>query len=243
MRGETRPPKNRTAPIRNEELDNTGMKEELASLRKHLVARDAKAEKITVDMEVKLSKLSQQVEAASIKEELEGKFNKLSEQVEQLTKLNLSRLPTIESNRQNHSWYTRNQGYTKGMPKGNCFGHYRNSCPKLRQRERPDSPGERQGSSKNKPSSKRVTNLKGGWLVPGTIQGVNVEMLVDSGSDVTLVDCRFYENIPAAARPKLNPTDCSLTTASGSPMTPVGEAHLHLKLGTQAWSYPFIFSS
>ena len=25
-------------------------------------------------------------------------------------------------------------------------------------------------------------------------------------------------------------------------MTPVGEAHLHLKLGTQAWSYPFIIS-
>ena len=135
-------------------------------------------------MEVKLAKLSQQVATASIKEKFEGKFNKLSEQVEQLTKINLSRLPTIESNRQNHSWYTRNQGYTKGTPKGNCFGcgqpgHYRNSCPKLRQRERPDSPGERQGSSKNKPSSKRVTNLKGGWLVPGTIQGVNVEMLVD----------------------------------------------------------------
>ena len=247
VRGETRPPKNRTAPIRNEELDNTGMKEELASLCKQLDARDAKAEKIIEDMEVKLSKLSQQVETASIKEEFEGKFNKLSEQVEQLTKLNLSRLPTIESNRQNHPWYTRNQGYTRGTPKGNCFGcgqpgHYRNSCPKLRQRERPDSPSERQGSSKNKPSSKRVTNLKGGWLVPGTIQGVNVEMLVDSGSDVTLVDSRFYENIPAAARPKLNPSDCSLTTASGSPMTPVGEAHLHLKLGTQAWSYPFIIS-
>ena len=120
--------------------------------------------------------------------------------------------------------------------------HYRNSCPKLRQKERPDRPSERQGSSKNKPSSKRVINLKGGWLVPGTIQGVNVEMLVDSGSDVTLVDSRFYENIPAAARSKLNPSGCSLTTASGSPMTPVGEAHLHLKLGTQAWSYPFIIS-
>ena len=48
--------------------------------------------------------------------------------------------------------------------------------------------------------------------------------------------------LPAAARPKLNPSNCSLTTASGSPMTPVGEAHLHLKLGTQAWSYPFIIS-
>ena len=71
VRGETRPPKNRTAPIQNEELDNTGMKEELASLRKQLDARDAKAEKIIEDMEVKLSKLSQQVETASIKEEFE----------------------------------------------------------------------------------------------------------------------------------------------------------------------------
>ena len=57
-------------------------------------------------------------------------------------------------------------------------------------------------------------------------------MLVDSGSDLTLVDSRFYDNIPVTARPRLSPSTCSLNTASGSLMTPVGEACFHLKLGT-----------
>ena len=84
--------------------------------------------------------------------------------------------------------------------------------------------------------------MKGGWLVPGTVQGVEVEFLVDSGSDVTLVDSRFYDSIPAYARPHLDPTGCCLPTASGSPMAPVGEAHLKLGFGAQNWSYPFIVS-
>ena len=73
--------------------------------------------------------------------------------------------------------------------------------------------------------------MKGGWLVPGTVQGVEVEFLVDSGSDVTLVDSRFYDSIPAYARPHLDPRGCCLPTASGSPMAPVGEAHLKLGFG------------
>ena len=227
-RGESRPAKNRTAPVQAEDQKGTVSKGELASLQKQielLLTRESKAE--------------QDSKAIA---DLQGKLSKLSDQVESLTKLGVSKSQTNWINRSEWLHRSKNSNNMGRFPKGNCFecgqpGHYKNSCPKSKKTEVTSSK-ERQESSR--PVAQRVTNLKGGWLVPGTVQGVEVEFLVDSGSDVTLVDSRFYDSIPAYARPHLDPTGCCLTTASGSPMAPVGEAHLKLGLGAQNWSYPFI---
>ena len=85
----------------------------------------------------------------------------------------------------------------------------------------------------------RTVSRKGLWLVPGTTEGVKVEMLVDSGSDRTLVDSKFYNSIPAAARPTLGPSTWSVDTTSGSLIVAIGEADFHLQLRNQTCSYPF----
>ena len=65
-------------------------------------------------------------------------------------------------------------------------------------------------------------------------------MLVDSGSDVALVDSKFYNSIPAAARPRLGPSTWSVDTTSGSSIVAIGEADFQLQLGNQTLSYPFV---
>ena len=67
-----------------------------------------------------------------------------------------------------------------------------------------------------------------------------VDLLIDSGSDVTLMDIEVYNQIPESVRPLLKETETNLSTTSGSPMTTSGEALFKLQLGNSEWSYPFI---
>ena len=190
--------------------------EELSSLRKQieaLIARESKAEK-----------------ALKIIAELEQKVSKLMEQVESLTKIGLAKTKSYQSNWKNRPDRFRNQNNGNSIPTGNCFGcgqpnHYRNACPKIKKTQS-KSESEQQETSQ---SNARTVSRKGLWLVPGTIEGVKVEMLVDSGSDRVLVDSKFYNSIPAAARPRLGPSTWSVDTVSGSPIVAVGEADFQLQ--------------
>ena len=65
-------------------------------------------------------------------------------------------------------------------------------------------------------------------------------LLVNSGSDRALVDSKFYNSIPAAARPRLDPSAWSIDTTSGSPIVVICEADFQLQLGNQTCSYPFV---
>ena len=203
------------------------MNEELASLRKQieaLIIRESIAEK-----------------ALKTVAELEQKVSKLMEQVESLTKIRLAKTKSYQSNWKNRPDRFRNQNNGNSIPRGNCFGcgqpgHYRNACPKVKKTQF-KSVSERQETSQ---SNARTVTRKGLWLVPGTIEGVKVEMLIDSGSDRTLVDSKFYNSIPAAARPRLGPSTWSVDTVSGSPIVAIGEADFQLQLGNQTLSYPFV---
>ena len=201
--------------------------EELASLRKQievLIIRESIAEK-----------------ALKTVAELEQKVSKLTEQVESLTKIRLAKTKSYQSNWKNRPDRSRNQNNGNSIPTGNCFGcgqpgHYRNACPKIKKTQI-KSVSERQETSQ---LNTRTVTRKGLWLVPGTIEGVKVEMLVESGSDVALVDSKFYNSIPAAARPRLSPSTRSVDTVSGSPIVAIGEADFQLQLGNQTLSYPFV---
>ena len=224
-RGETRPSRGRSAQVQAEEQPvekkDKCTNEELASLRKQIEAlkeRESIAEK-----------------ALKTIAELEQKVSKLTEQVKSLTKIGFAKTKSYQSNWKNRPDRSRN------IPTGNCFGcgqpgHYRNACPKIKKTQF-KSESERQETSQ---SNTRTVTRKGLWLVPGTIEGVKVEMLVDSGSDRALVDSKFYNSIPAAARPRLGPSTWSVDTASGSPIVATGEADFQLQLGNQTLSYPFV---
>ena len=195
-----------------------------------------------------LTSLRKQIEVLIVRDcyrfsiaELNQVVSKLAEQVESLTKIGLAKTKSYQSNWKNRPDRSRNQNNGKSIPTGNCFGcgqpgHYRNACPKIKKTQI-KSVSERQETSQ---SNTRTVTRKGLWLVPGTIEGVKVEMLVDSGSDRVLVDSKFYNSIPAAARPRLGRSTWSVDTVSGSPIVPIGEADFQLQLGNQTLSYPFV---
>ena len=54
------------------------------------------------------------------------------------------------------------------------------------------------------------------------------------------MDSKFYNSIPAAARPRLGLSTWSVDTTSGSPIVAIGEANFQLQLGNQTCSYPFV---
>ena len=188
-----------------------------------MIARESKAEK-----------------ASNTIAELDQKVSKLTEQVESLTKIGLAKTQSYQLNWMNSPDRSRNQNNGNSIPKGNCFGcgqpgHYRNACLNTKKTQ---SRLESEQQETNQSNTRTVTR-KGLWLVPGTIEGAKVEMLVDSGSDRALVDSKFYNSIPAAARPRLGPSTWSVDTTSGSPIVAIGEAEFHLQLGNQTCSYPF----
>ena len=170
----------------------------------------------------------------------------MTEQAESLTKLGLAKTERqlYQPNWVNRSDWSRNQNNGNRIPKGNCFGcgqpgHYKNACPKIKKAQN-NQKNEQQETSSSR--ARRLVVSKGGWLVPGAVKGFEVEMLVESGSDVILVDSRFYHSIQAFTRPRLVPSTCFLNTASGSAMSPEREAKFQIKLGNQMWCYPVIVS-
>ena len=74
----------------------------------------------------------------------------------------------------------------------------------------------------------------------GIIAGVEVDLLVDTGSDVTLLDPAVYNQIKREHKPELTEVNCSLNTASGDRMESFGAADFELTLGQQSWEYPFV---
>ena len=86
----------------------------------------------------------------------------------------------------------------------------------------------------------RVTGMQGGWTLTGIVAGVEVDLLVDSGSDVTLLDPAVYNQIKREHKPELTEVNCSLNTASGDRMESFGAADFELMLGQQSWEYPFV---
>ena len=143
----------------------------------------------------------------------------------------------------------------KSPPQGrlsNCYGcgqpgHFKRNCPKLRARIEPQtantnkeppeqktvqSPGQGVARKSKASQPQRVTDIKGGYLIHGKIQGMAVDLLIDSGSDLTLIDIETFNSIPESARPWLQETQVRLSTASGSAMSTRGRPCFAFRLGT-----------
>ena len=70
-------------------------------------------------------------------------------------------------------------------------------------------------------------------FLPGSVYGVDLDWLVDTGCSVTLLSMRSYKNIPGHQRPKLNPFNSKLTQAGGTPLQVLGTADMSIKVGRQ----------
>ena len=172
-RGITRPHRGRTAPVQAEEQQGNKLKkdssEELANIRKQieiLLARESKAEK-----------------DSKIVSELDQKISKLTEQVESLAKLGSARTEhSLDWRNRPSRFRNQNNSRSDRLPRGNCFGcgqpgHYKNACPKIK--KAPNKP-KNEEQEINLSGARRLVVQRGGWLVPGVVEGVKVEMLVDS---------------------------------------------------------------
>ena len=63
---------------------------------------------------------------------------------------------------------------------------------------------------------KKITDTTGGPLVTGSIFGVEVTFLVDTGAKVTILKHSVVIKIPVLERPSLERVDTSMRLADGS---------------------------
>ena len=71
---------------------------------------------------------------------------------------------------------------------------------------------------------------KDGAYVSGKIQGLNLSLLVDSGSSATIINPSVYQKIPITSRPRLETASTSMTTASGDKLKCEGKGKFTLEI-------------
>jgi len=85
-----------------------------------------------------------------------------------------------------------------------------------------------------------VTANGGGLYVQGGVQGTELEWLVDTGCDFTILSGEAYYRIPTDKRPMLAPYHSHLGQADGAPMKVYGKADFQLDVGGNAFTHPVI---
>ena len=86
---------------------------------------------------------------------------------------------------------------------------------------------------------RRELPLFDGIYIKGQLQGVDVDVTVDTGASVTLVATSVYEAIPSKDQPALTGLARKIRAADGAELACVGQAVFHLRLGkvlvTKPW--------
>ena len=80
-----------------------------------------------------------------------------------------------------------------------------------------------------------VSGNRNGLFVPGTIEGVPVSMLIDSGAAVTVISPRIYAKMSAQVKKGLTATKWCVRSASGDNLSVEGQVELKLQTGQSAW--------
>ena len=80
------------------------------------------------------------------------------------------------------------------------------------------------------PAVKKITDTAGGPLVTGSIFGVEVTFLVDTGAKVTILKHSVVIKIPVLERPSLKRVDTSMCLADGSSLPFQGRGHFSIQI-------------
>ena len=77
-------------------------------------------------------------------------------------------------------------------------------------------------------------------FIPGTVEGVAVEWLVDTGCSTTILSTKKFMEIQPAARPELSPYVGTLLSADDTPLQVYGRAEVNLHLQGKDVRHPVI---
>ena len=80
-----------------------------------------------------------------------------------------------------------------------------------------------------------ATNGEEGIYISGSLLGEDVEWLIDTGCNVTILSAEVFYRIPVHKRPKLYKSTQKLGQADGTPLDVVGEVEITFKLGPQRY--------
>ena len=75
------------------------------------------------------------------------------------------------------------------------------------------------------------------WYVPGNVQGVSTDLLIDSGSTYTIVDKGLFENIPENSRPPLEKINLVLRSANGETLEVCGQTTMKIEIRLNTFDY------
>ena len=80
-----------------------------------------------------------------------------------------------------------------------------------------------------------VSGNRNGLFLPGTIEGVPISMLIDSGAAVTVFSPRIYAKMSAQVKKRLTATKWCVRSAGGDNLSVEGQVELKLQTGQSAW--------
>ena len=83
------------------------------------------------------------------------------------------------------------------------------------------------------PAVGQVASTEDVPLVKGSISGVAMTFLVDTGANVTIVKSSVFNKITASERPPLDQVETSMLLADGSSLPFLGRGRLRISLGKE----------
>ncbi|KAK3083976.1 hypothetical protein FSP39_006179 [Pinctada imbricata] len=74
-----------------------------------------------------------------------------------------------------------------------------------------------------------------GIYVKAFINGLQANLLIDTGATVSLVSNVVYGNISASSKTSVSPVDANILSANGTPLQVIGKTKLDIKLDNRVW--------
>jgi hypothetical protein len=76
------------------------------------------------------------------------------------------------------------------------------------------------------------------WYTNASINGINTDILIDTGSTYTIVDIDFYNSIEMSKRLELRKININLRNANGQTLHVHGETELQIEIGKEIFNFP-----
>ncbi|CAC5419814.1 unnamed protein product [Mytilus coruscus] len=102
--------------------------------------------------------------------------------------------------------------------------HIRRNCPKY-------DKSKTNYQQKDRVRTGRVASGDGGMYIPGKFQGTNVQCLVDTGANVTILNSKVYDSLSDGNKVVLRPTQTNMKLADGKPVKVRGIGKMNVDIG------------
>ncbi|CAC5368830.1 unnamed protein product [Mytilus coruscus] len=161
--------------------------------------------------------------ALSESSEVSGQIKTLSDVVEELRR-ELQFLKRDMS--QQRRGFNNNNKKTGKRGCWSCVetSHIRRNCPD-------DDKSNRNYQQKDRVRTGRVASGDGGMYIPGKFQGTNVQCLVDTGANVTILNDKIYDSLSDGNKVVLRPTHTNMKLADGKPLKVRGIGKMNVEIG------------